>query len=211
MGRRAATSAEQLTESALRVVRRRGLAGVSSRAVAAEAGVALGTVYRHVPDLRNLLVAAAGKVEGRFVEALRVAAPDGEPLLPAVPRVAAVLVEEAGREPRLAELLAVPEGSPGVPDGAAIRRWITDRVGAAMAAGEVAEGDPGMIAAAGYGLVRGVFEHALRGGAGWDGARAILTAGLRGLLVPAAPGPRDGPRAAGRGGDGRAAAPIDAT
>lgn len=210
MGRRAATSADELTDSALRVVRRRGLAAVSSRAVAAEAGVALGTVYRHVPDLRNLLVAAAEKAEGRFVEALRVAAPDGEPLLPAVPRVAAVLVDEAGSEPRLAELLSVSEGSPGASDGAAIRRWIAGRVGASMAAGEVAEGNPAMIAAAGYGLVRGVFEHAL-GGAGWDGARAVLGAGLRGLLVPAAPGPRDEPRSLGPAGDGRAAARIHAT
>lgn len=188
MGRRAATSAEDLTDSALRVVRRSGLAGVSSRAVAAEAGVALGTVYRHVPDLQNLLVAAAEQVERRFVDALRAAAPDGEPLLPAVPRVAAVLVEEAGREPRLAELLALSATSAAASDGAAIRRWIADRVSASMASGEVTKRNPEMIAAAGYGLVRGVFEHALHG-AGWDAATATLTAGLSGLLAPVGPGP----------------------
>jgi AcrR family transcriptional regulator len=135
--------------------------------VAAEAGVALGTVYRYVPDLQNLLVAAAEQVEGRFVDALRHAAPDGEPLVPAVPRIAAVLVEEARREPRLAELLALPRGPDAVSDGAAIRCWIADRVAASMASGEIPEGNRGMVAAAGYGLVRGVFEHALTGGAGW--------------------------------------------
>lgn len=193
VGRRAATSADALTDSALRVVRRSGLVGVSSRTVAAEAGVALGTVYRYVPDLQNLLVAAAEQVEGRFVDALRHAAPDGEPLVPAVPRIAAVLVEEARREPRLAELLALPRGPDAVSDGAAIRCWIADRVAASMASGEIPEGNRGMVAAAGYGLVRGVFEHALTGGAGWGGATTVLTTGLRGLLGGVAGSPLRSP------------------
>jgi AcrR family transcriptional regulator len=184
VGRRPATSAEELAASALRVVRRSGLAGVSSRAVASEAGVALGTVYRHVPDLQNLLVAAAGQVETRFVDALRAAAPQEEPLLPAVPRIAAALVDEAAREPRLAELLALPRGSGTATDGAGIRRWIADRVRAAAEAGELVAGDPEIVAAAAHGLVRGVFEHALTTGPGWAGAEDVLAVGLRGLLDP---------------------------
>lgn len=182
MGRRAATSAEALADSAMRVVERVGVAGATSRAIAAEAGVALGTVYRHVPDLEHLLRAAAERVQATFVADLQVAAPAGAPLRPAVPRVARALVARARAEPRLAELLALPVRQGTATAGVDIRAWIADRVRRAVEAGEVAPVEPRLVAAAAYGLVRGTLEHALATET-WDGVATMLAVGLTGTLA----------------------------
>ncbi len=183
MGRRAVTSQEDLASSALAVVRRSGTAGVSSRAIAAEAGVAVGTVYRHVPDLRSLLVRVAETVQAGFVDDLRAAAPDDEPLVPAIPAVAAALASRARTEPRLTELLALPVLTDTVTDGAAIRKWISARISRAMLAGEIIVADPALVAAASFGLVRGVLAHALQTDADWPAVTAVLAAGLTGLIA----------------------------
>lgn len=200
VGRCAATSVEALTDSTLRVVRRHGLSGVSSRAVAAEAGIALGTVYRHVPDLQNLLVTAAEQVQARFVRALPAAAPFEEELVPAVPRIVAVLVEEARREPRLAELLGLPPGSGPGADGEDVRGWIAERVSASAATGAIAPIDPDMVAAAAYGLIREAFEQVLQRGGAWNDAADVLTPGAGELLRRRrrVSRPRRGPDRAGK-------------
>lgn len=174
MGRTRVTSGGELVAAALRVVARDGAAAVSSRTVAVEAGVALGTVYRHVRDLDALLAAAAAEVEAAFVADLRRAAPDDRPLRPAVPAVAAAVVARARAEPRLAELMARPG-----PDGEGIRGWISRRVRRAVADGELDAPDPDLVAAAGYGLARGVLQHGLAA----ERAADVLAAGLAGLLA----------------------------
>ncbi len=183
MGRRAVTSEEDLTRSALAVVRRSGAAAVSSRAIAAEAGVAVGTVYRHVPDLQSLLIRVAETVQNDFVTDLRAAAPKGEPLMPAIPAVGAALVARARTEPRLTELLALPALVGTATDGAAIRMWISERIGHAVRAGEIVAPDPALVAAASFGLVRGILSHVLQGKSDWPTAARVLTAGLSGLLT----------------------------
>ncbi|GGR47593.1 TetR/AcrR family transcriptional regulator [Streptomyces roseolus] len=62
---------ERLVAAALRVVRRDGIAGLSHRAVAAEADVPLGSTTYHFSSLDELLVAALRRVDAGFAERLR--------------------------------------------------------------------------------------------------------------------------------------------
>jgi DNA-binding transcriptional regulator YbjK len=61
---------ERLTEAAVRVVAERGVAGLTHRAVAAEAGVPLGSTTYHFSGRDELLVAALERVTGRWRERL---------------------------------------------------------------------------------------------------------------------------------------------
>lgn len=186
MGRPRITSIDDLTGSAVQVVRRAGVRGLTSRAVAAEAGVALGTVYRHVADLEHLRAAAAAQVEAAFVADLDRVAPVDRPLRPALAAIAAAVLDRARAEPLLAELLAPPATTPpgASAEGSAVREWISRRVAAAHARGEIGACDPDVVAAAAFGAARGVMAHLIaRAGQPWPrSATTTLTAGLEGLL-----------------------------
>lgn len=181
MGRARVTSAQELARCAARIVERDGLAQVAARTVADEAGIAVGTLYRHVRDLPELLTIAARQVEADFVADLRRAAPPDVPLRPALPAVAHAVLARARVAPRLMELLALPATTANGTDGAGVRAWIADRVRHATWVRDIGPCDPDLVAAAGYGLVRGVLEVVTFGG---DQARAeeIVAVGLAALL-----------------------------
>ena len=187
MGRRALTSRDELRMSALRVARRAGAGAMTSRAVAAEAGIALGTMYRHVPDIAALLADAAEEVQASFVDVLTAAAPVDRPLRDCLPAMAAALVDRARAEPRLTELLAIPAPADSAGGGAAIRRWIAARAQLAAANGEVVVDDPDLLAAAAFGLVRSTLEQVLAHPELRDAAVALIAHGLSGLLAPDRP------------------------
>ncbi|MEU6170802.1 TetR family transcriptional regulator [Streptantibioticus parmotrematis] len=63
--------AQRIIDAALRVVGRDGIAGLSHRAVAAEADVPLGSTTYHFATLDDLLVAALRQLDERFIEDLR--------------------------------------------------------------------------------------------------------------------------------------------
>jgi AcrR family transcriptional regulator len=71
---------DQLIESALAVLRRDGPAGMTMRAVAAEAGVTATALYRHFPDKDALVAVTVREVYGEFRRALIVELSSGEPL-----------------------------------------------------------------------------------------------------------------------------------
>ena len=58
MGARGDATREKLIEATVRLVRRFGYARATTRAIAQEAGVAEGTLYRHFPDKAGLFAAA---------------------------------------------------------------------------------------------------------------------------------------------------------
>lgn len=58
----AATSREEILASARKIVQQKGLAGVGMRSVAAEAGVAAGTLYHYFPDKDALLLAVTADI-----------------------------------------------------------------------------------------------------------------------------------------------------
>lgn len=188
------TSTQELARCAVRIVTRDGLDRLAVRVVAQEAGIAVGTVYRHVTDLAHLVAVAAAQVEADFVADLRRAAPPEARLHPAVPAIARAVVARARTAPRLVELLAVPASATYRTDGAGIRAWITDRVDLAVRAGDIAPCDPELVAAAGFGLVRGALEAALAARKDPAGVEDLIAAGLAALLPPpTGPGDAAGP------------------
>ncbi|MFI8422564.1 TetR/AcrR family transcriptional regulator [Streptomyces sp. NPDC085460] len=79
---------ERIVDAALRVVRRDGIAGLSHRAVAAEADVPLGSTTYHFGSLDELLVAALRKLNTSWAGALRGATPRaGEELAAGIARL----------------------------------------------------------------------------------------------------------------------------
>lgn len=76
----------RILDAVLAILSRKGISGVSMRAVASEAGVALGLVNYHYTDKTSLIAAALRRVEERDIEIV-----DPDPALPPVERLLAAL------------------------------------------------------------------------------------------------------------------------
>jgi AcrR family transcriptional regulator len=57
-----ATSVEEILSSSRKIVQEKGLSGISMRSVAAEAGVATGTLYHYFPDKDALMLAVTADI-----------------------------------------------------------------------------------------------------------------------------------------------------
>lgn len=144
---------EQLVASTLRLLGTGGWAAVTVSAVAADAGVATGTVYRHVPNKDALCVEAfrraAGRELGQVLAALR--APGDEPL----DRLEAGLrtfARRALQRPRLAHaLLSEPAGAAveaeRLAHRASHRDGFREVLAEAIDTGALAPHDPSLVAA----------------------------------------------------------------
>ncbi|WP_227996948.1 TetR/AcrR family transcriptional regulator [Nocardia australiensis] len=99
-----------IVQAATRVLSGAGFAGLSMAAVAAEAGVATGTVYRHFDGKSELVSAVFRKVVAHEVAAVTAAAAAPDSRGSAVERVSAAVETFAGRalkNPKLAYVLLV--------------------------------------------------------------------------------------------------------
>jgi AcrR family transcriptional regulator len=93
-----------IVQAATRVLSGYGFAGLSMAAVAAEAGVATGTVYKHYEDKAELVTAVFRRVVAHEVDAVAAAGASGS----AIERVTAAVETFAGRalkNPKLAYVL----------------------------------------------------------------------------------------------------------
>lgn len=158
----------KILEVAARVFAERG-AGASTEQVAAEAGVAIGTIFRHFPTKADLLAAIMKDTLADLAE--RLAAPDATLF-----SVFTALVAEAAAKRSVIDLL------PGLEVGDALARFhdqVADLLAKAKVRGEVrAEIRPDEVMA----LLVALCQGALRGG--WPPALqertlAIVFAGLR--------------------------------
>lgn len=102
-----------IVQGATAVLSRDGFAGLSMAAVAAQAGIATGTVYKQFENKAALVAAVFETVVAREVDAVRVAVADGDVL----ERVTAAVETFAGRalkNPKLAYVLLAEPVDPGV-------------------------------------------------------------------------------------------------
>ncbi|MFC4375674.1 TetR/AcrR family transcriptional regulator [Nocardia halotolerans] len=146
-----------IVQGATGVLSREGFAGLSMAAVAAEAGIATGTVYKQFAGKAELVAAVFETVVAREVEAVRAAVAEGEVLQ----RVSAAVETFAGRalkNPKLAYvLLAEPVDAAVDAQRLQFRRAFAAAFEAAIVSG-VAEGslpaqDPHLSAAALVGAI----------------------------------------------------------
>jgi TetR/AcrR family transcriptional regulator, regulator of biofilm formation and stress response len=101
--RRGQERRRSLVDAALTVIGREGLAAVSQRSVATQAGVPPSTVYYYFATLDDLIAAALVEVNDRFIARLDAISTSGDDPLRAL-AVATVEAARPGREEAMAEL-----------------------------------------------------------------------------------------------------------
>ena len=130
---------ERLLAAARKVLEREGLAGTTTRKVAEEAGVAVGTVFVHFERVEHLVAALLDEHLTRAVPRALRAATRKTGLVEQLSHAARALFESYDAEPDLARAylaasLFGPSEDPRIRQFAA---WVNERVSAATAAGEV--------------------------------------------------------------------------
>ncbi|GAB3841345.1 TetR/AcrR family transcriptional regulator [Micromonospora andamanensis] len=137
---RLTASRERIIDAALGVLAEHGYAGCSVAAVAARAGVATGSVYRHFPTKADLFAEVFRTASQREIDAVTRAAAAAEGT--AAARIQAVIETFAGRalrSPRLAYALLAEPVDPAVE----AQRLVFRRAHATLLAGYIAEGVAG--------------------------------------------------------------------
>lgn len=146
-----------LVAAAARILAEHGYAGCSITAVAADAGIAAGTVYKHFASKAELVAEVFRSVVSREVEAVRAAAATGT----AVERTAAVIETFAGRalkSPRRAYVLLAEPVDPAIDElrlefRQAFRDVIADAIEGGIATGELPPQNAAVVAAALVGAI----------------------------------------------------------
>ncbi|MFD7667220.1 TetR/AcrR family transcriptional regulator [Streptomyces sp. NPDC059788] len=89
---------QRIIDAAITVVGERGIAGLSHRAVAAEADVPLGSTTYHFASLDDLLMAALRQVNGEWLAGIEVWARGVDPAVPLADEVTRLVEEWLGGE-----------------------------------------------------------------------------------------------------------------
>lgn len=194
---------QALLDAARRVLERRGVAGLTTREVAAEAGVAAGTFFVHFPDAATLVETLLDEHVGQALDrALRTLPADGD-LVARLVHVAAELYGSYDREPELSRQYIAASLFHHHPDGpterrmAEFRAWVTAEFARAAGSGAVSPPDPLVAFTSYFSLYFGVLVAGLRGELDRDAQLAVLEAALRRIVDGgAATGPGDGGRRA---------------
>ncbi len=149
------------------VLAREGLEGATTRLVAKEAGVAVGTVFVHFPDVAQLVEALLDEhLASAVARATRTAR--GE-LVPTLVHVAKVLFDSYAREPELSRAFLTASLFGGTPGGlqdtrlASFEQWVGARIASAVAARQVPPVDPALAFATYFSLYFGALVAGLRG------------------------------------------------
>jgi AcrR family transcriptional regulator len=184
-----------LLGSAMEVLRERGVEGLTLREVARRAGVSHNAPYHHFADKGALVEALAIEGFERFAEAFRraVAASPDRSHLGRIRAIGEAYVRFALREPALFTLMWRPDlrtiGEPSPVDdaGLASYRMLLEEIEAGQAAGEVTDGDVGLLGLAAWSTVHGlamlVIEGPLREQAtSWRLVRPLADAVLDGAM-----------------------------
>jgi AcrR family transcriptional regulator len=173
------------------LLRERGYAGCSMAAVAARAGIATGTLYRHFPGKTDLVVELFRTVVGREVAAVAEASESRTGIVERVIAVTETFATRALKSPRLAYALLAEPVDPAVEvERLVFRRAFRDLFAAPIAEG-VSRGvlprqDPQLTAAALVGAVAEALVGPLGDGTadGDDPSPHLVSFTLRALGAP---------------------------
>jgi AcrR family transcriptional regulator len=178
-----------ILDAAVDLLSEQGYAGCSMAAVAARAGIATGSVYRHFPGKADLVVELFRMVCGHEVDAVAKAAAQPGDLVQRVVAVVETFTSRALKSPRLAySLLVEPVDVPVEAERLVFRRAFRDiaaaRIADAVAAGELPPQNPEITAAALIGALAEILVGPLaRGAEDADTMPALIAFTLRALGV----------------------------
>ncbi|MET0133054.1 MAG: TetR/AcrR family transcriptional regulator [Kibdelosporangium sp.] len=159
-----------ILDAAVRLLSERGYASCSMAAVAAKAGIATGSVYRHFPGKTELVLELFRLVCGHEVDAVAKAAAQPGDLVQRVVAVVETFASRALKSPRLAyALLVEPVDVPVEAERLVFRRTFRDiaaaRIADAVAAGALPPQNPEITAAALIGALSEILVGPLSQGA----------------------------------------------
>jgi AcrR family transcriptional regulator len=149
---------ERLVNAARAVIDRGGYAAASVAAIADEAGVATGTLYRHFPSKAELFVEIVRSSSQRELGAMRAAATEPGTFSERLDAIVTTYARRALRKRRLAWALVYEPADPLV-DAERLahrreyRRHMADLLRAGIAAGEIPDQDADLTAAAIVGVI----------------------------------------------------------
>lgn len=176
---------DALLAAARAVVERRGFAKTTTREVAQEAGVAVGTVFLHFPDVGALAEALLDEHIGvALAKALRTLPKRGDVVRRLV-HVSKKLFESYDLEPELSKQYLAASLFRGDPDGPAaariaqFERWVTAQITEAVAEGAMPPIEPRLAFSVFFSLYFSALVVGLRGQLGRKDQLALLDASLR--------------------------------
>ncbi|MDV6011524.1 TetR/AcrR family transcriptional regulator [Haloechinothrix sp. LS1_15] len=189
---------ELLLDAAVRLLAERGYAGCSVAAVAAAAGVATGSVYRHFPSKAELVAELFRRVVEREVAAVEQASASASEVTDRITAVIETFATRALKAPRLAyALLAEPVDAPVEQQRLVFRQAFRDivarRISEGVAAGVLPAQDADIAAAALVGAVAEVMIGPLTAeSADADAIPTLCTFAIQALGGSACDTPPDG-------------------
>lgn len=179
----------ELLRAARAVIGAKGFPAATARDVAAEAGVAVGTVFLHFPTMAGLAETLLDETVGQALDAARRTMPPSG-LIDQLVHVSVTLCEAYDADPELSRQVVAGSLFEAAPDGPSGRRmeqfraWVGERVDAAVAAGQIAPigGDEAFLGF--FALYFGVVVAGLRGNLDAAARPVLLRSLLNRLLQP---------------------------
>lgn len=157
-----AVTREVILAAAIELFTDKGYERTTVAEVAEEAGVAVGTIYRHFPDKAEILYAAKGKWEGEFSDVFSHPEVKSEPHRQRIRPLVEALFKEGARHSRMLQLMALPQHVLGEANNRAVEtpklRAIREFLDEAVATGQFRAIDTEAASVISYGMV----ESALR-------------------------------------------------
>lgn len=179
----------EILDAARAVIATKGFPATTARDVAAEAGVAVGTVFVHFPTMGGLAETILDDTVGAALERAHDGLPEGD-LIDWLVHVSMTLYDAYRADPELSRQVLAGSLFEASADGPSRRRmagfqvWVSEQVIAAVAAGRIPPIDPREAFAGFFALYFGVLVAGLRGDLEPAAQPVVLRSLLTRLLCP---------------------------
>jgi AcrR family transcriptional regulator len=176
---------KQLLEAAKKVIQSRGFAQMTTRSIADQAGVAVGTVFVHFPDMSALAEELLDERIGATLERAFRTLPMRGDFIQRLLHVFTKLLESYGRNADLSREYLSASLFRSHPDGpsaqrlALFRAWVMSEISSGVAARQTAKIDPALAFSATFSIYFGVLVGGLRGDLDRKAQANVLEASLR--------------------------------